>query len=532
MYRRGVLSDKMRIIGFSRRELGNEEFREMMFQRTPSDENFFRSNSPNRSDSNLSSRPTDKDYLTGNIATDTTQSKSSDWPQVESSRALTSDLPEILSHGSSSGQICAGFSTQASNFAKLISYVKGDFRKKEGYEELKKILGKRDKEWGVCANKLFYLAVPPKYYGVILDNLNASGLTKECRGVAPRRNFEGSNFVRGWTRIIIEKPFGKDLESAKALDKKLGKLFREEQIFRIDHYLGKESLQNILAFRFGNAIFEPVWNKDYIDNVQIIASERLGLEGRVTFYDLVGALRDMVQSHLLQMVAVVGMERPRDFTQESIRDERVRVLKSLQFSSEASIVCGQYEGYRSESGVSKDSQTETFAALKLFVDSKRWEGVPFYLLTGKRLKKDLTRIVVEFKRQSRKHTDGTDGNGLNRLHSNRIMFEIKPKQCISIEVNMKEPGLKMEIAPHRLQLNYGKVHGHKLLASYGRLLLDCMLGDQTLFARTDGVLASWEIIRQIRQIGQIGRIEKYKAGSWGPEGAREFIQKDGRRWYL
>lgn len=450
LYRKGILPKNMRIIGFSRRDIDEKQFREMV--------------KGNRGD----------------------RSKRGDWER----------------------------------FRRFLSYIRGDFTKIVGFEELNKILGRQDNEWKFCANKLFYLAVPPRYYEVIIDHLDAAGLTKPC----------GPD--EGWTRVILEKPFGKDLATAQALDEKLGKLFREEQIFRIDHFLGKEPLLNILAFRFGNAIFEPIWNRKYIDHVQINFTETLGIEERGAFYDEIGALRDVVQSHLLQATAVTAMERPINFAVEAIRDERVRVLKALRCYTADKVgkmtVRGQYEGYRKEKGVKEDSDTETYTALKFFIDTDRWSEVPFYLQTGKKFKEDLFNIVVQF-REVPEHLFID-----NHPRPNRIIFKMKPERKISIEVLMKEPGLEMRLSPHLLEVDYGKVHGHEFLSAYEKLLVDAMVGEQTLYARTDGIGASWQFVMPLLEAWQKSRakLEQYKLRSLGPEGAKKLIERDGRRWYL
>jgi len=394
------------------------------------------------------------------------------------------------------------------DFLNLFSYIQGDFDNISGYNELKKLLGFQDNQWKYCTNKLFYLAVPPQHYNSIISNLDKSGLTEPC----------GPD--EGWTRVILEKPFGSDLETARLLDEKLARLFQEEQIYRIDHFLGKESLQNILAFRFGNTIFEPIWNSNYIDHIKIIATETLGVETRGSFYDQIGALRDMVQSHLLQMVTSVAMDEPDNFQPESIRNQRVKVLRALKPISNIAKDCirGQYAGYQQEKRVSANSTTETYASLKLEIDNKRWGGVSFYLVTGKKLKKDTTRIVVQFKdlRHESIKLSGQQGKSCNR-----IIFEIKPDEKITIETLMKVPGLKLKMEPHKLELDYAKAHTTKLLEAYEKLIVDCMVGDQTLFASTKEVRASWKFITPILKKWQSAssadkNLMKYKPGSWGP----------------
>ena len=388
------------------------------------------------------------------------------------------------------------------DFLNLFSYIQGDFDNLTGYKELKKLLGFQDNQWKYCTNKLFYLAVPPQHYNSIISNLDKSGLTEPC----------GPN--EGWTRVILEKPFGSDLETARLLDDKLARLFQEEQIYRIDHFLGKESLQNILAFRFGNTMFEPLWNNKYIDHIQIISTETLGVETRGSFYDQIGALRDMVQSHLLQMTAAVAMEQPQDFEPESIRNERIKLLRALKpvKSIDKDCIRGQYQGYKQEKRVSANSTTETSIVLKLVIKNKRWSGVPFYLFTGKKLKKSLTRIVVHFKdlrHESIKYSG---------LYCNRIMFEMKPEEKITIHALMKEPGLKLKMEPHKLELDYGKAHNYQLLDAYEKLIIDCMTGDQTLFARTDEIRASWKFITPILKKWDKSKqsLITYEQGSWGP----------------
>ncbi len=415
------------------------------------------------------------------------------------------------------------------NFAPGLHYVAANFRDRAGYEKLAALLSEIDRERGTCCNRVYYLAVPPSIYDDIIQGLDAAGL-----GQPPQ----------GWTRIIIEKPFGRDLETARALNRTLGAVFREEQVYRIDHYLGKETVQNILVFRFSNGIFEPVWNRRYIDHVQITAAESLGVEERATYYEEAGALRDMIQNHMLQLLALTAMEPPAAFDADSVRGEKVKVFRSIRPISADEVnklaVRGQYgegrvngeavKGYRSEPGIKPDSSTETYAAVKFLIDNWRWADVPFYLRTGKRLPRRVTEIAIHFKQPPLLLFGRTPAD---QLEPNVLSLRIQPDEGISLKFGAKLPGPALRLRSVSMDFSYASSFGTGSADAYERLLLDCMLGDATLFARRDGVEAAWSIVTPILEAWAAEPPEEfpnYAAGTWGPKEAQEFIERDGRRW--
>ena len=416
-------------------------------------------------------------------------------------------------------------------FEQSIFYLSAAFENPEGYARLSDELHRLDTERGTQGNHIFYLATPPTNYETIVDNLGQSGLARPAR--------KGS-----WTRLIVEKPFGRDLASAMELNAHLLRVFNENQIYRIDHYLGKETVQNIMAFRFANGIFEPIWNRNYIDNIQITVAESIGIEGRGTYYDRAGALRDMVQNHLLQLLSVIGMEPPIAFEADAVRDEKVKVLHAIRpirpDEVEQLTVRGQYgpgwiegrevPGYRQEPNVNPNSVTETYVALKLFIESWRWAGVPFYLRTGKRMPRRVSEIAVEFKRAPHQLFKSAVSGP---LEPNVLAIRIQPDEGITLKMEAKVPGSKMRLR----SVNMGFLYGTSFLVpspeAYERLLLDCMLGDPTLFTRRDETEASWQPITRILE----GWAEapppvfpNYDAGTWGPREADLLIQRDGREW--
>jgi glucose-6-phosphate 1-dehydrogenase len=366
-------------------------------------------------------------------------------------------------------------------------------------------------------------------YGPVSEALDAAGLARPPE--------------RGWRRLIVEKPFGTDLASARALNELLHKHFTEEQIFRIDHYLGKETVQNLLVLRFANGMFEPIWNRRYIDHVQITAAETVGVERRASYYETAGALRDMVQNHLMQVLSLVAMEPPTEFNPSSVRDRKMDALLAVQpivgGDGPPAVVRGQYrngwvEGrevpaYRAEPGVAPDSTTETYVALRLQLDSWRWAGVPFYLRTGKRLPKRTTEIAIQFHRpplQIFKRVSPTP------LPADLLVINVQPDEGISLRFNAKIPSTRMQVAPVMMNFHYGTTFRGEVPEAYETLLLDAMLGDPTLFARHDFVEGSWALITPINQMWQAERtpIATYEAGEWGPPEADALIEKDGRRW--
>lgn len=391
---------------------------------------------------------------------------------------------------------------KASFFLKLFSYQKGVFKDKKGYQKLAILLGQIDGQWQVCANKLFYIAAPPPNYETIFKNLAASGLTIPC---SPEE---------GWTRVIVEKPFGRDLATAQKLDALLGRLFREEQLYRIDHYLAKEMLQNILAFRFANNLFEPIWNNKFVEKMEIRLLEKGGVEDRGAFYDSVGALRDVGQNHLLQMLALTAMEHPVKFEADSIREKRSRLLGSLKKPSEADIQRGsfraQYDGFRRIKGVRSNSATETYFKAHAELDHPRWQGVPITLEAGKRMKQQVKEVMVTF----RHFTPCLCPPG--KHFQNRVVFALEPKEEIRVELLAKKPGFEMEVKKRVFDLPYRRRQDKaQYTEEYEKLLLDCIAGDQTLFVSTAEVEAMWRYIDPILGVWEKGEVplKTYKPGT-------------------
>lgn len=380
-------------------------------------------------------------------------------------------------------------------FLSKVSYVQGQFDDNKLYAKLSGHLEKVDETFKSCSNKLFYLSVPPSLYELILTNLSFSGLTIPCK-----EDWVGkSDSLVGWTRVLIEKPFGENIETARRLDKLLGSLFEEEQIFRIDHYLAKETIQNILTFRFSNTLFEPLWNKDHIQSVEINLLES-GLVGRrAPFYDANGALKDVGQNHMLQMLALVAMERPASLHCSDVREMRAATLEQLETFSEESIASctlrAQYEGYQKEAGVAVGSETETFFSLETRIDNERWQGVPFFLTSGKALAENATEITLHFK-------DPDPASFLPEQHSaqehNDLTFCIQPNEGISLLFWTKVPGFEKKIEPKKLSFSYGdSPELQKIPDAYERVLYDCIEGDQTLFTSTREVEAEWKFIMSV-----------------------------------
>ncbi|MEO8737728.1 MAG: glucose-6-phosphate dehydrogenase [Edaphobacter sp.] len=421
-------------------------------------------------------------------------------------------------------------------FVGKIQYHAMNFDDASGYDALNKLLGEIDKKFGTCGNRLFYLATAPEYFSDIINFLGQHGMAKPCDPPSP-------NGRKPWVRTIIEKPFGHDLDSAKALNDEVNKVFNEDQIFRIDHYLGKETVQNILVFRFANGIFENVWNRNYIDHVEITAAESIGIEGRGPFYETAGALRDVVQNHVMELLSFVAMEPPVSFEASAVRAEKVKVWKAIQPIHPADTVRGQYGpgtvdgkqvvGYRQEDRVHPRSQTETYAALRLEIENWRWAGVPFYIRAGKRLAKRVTEITIQFKQPPLLLFKDHEGKGGEGIKSNLISMRIQPDEGITLRFGAKVPGPGMNISPVNMDFSYAEAFGKSSANGYERLLLDAMLGDATLFAHRDGVEATWALITPILNAwaeNPIKDLPNYAAGSWGPATADAMLKSDGRKW--
>ena len=415
-------------------------------------------------------------------------------------------------------------------FLKRMYYVNGDFDDPATYQRLKEALAKVDQEHSAQGNCFFYLATAPEYFGDIVGRLATVGLMAEDNN--------------HWRRVVIEKPFGHDLDSARQLNQQLLKVITEQQIYRIDHYLGKETVQNILAFRFANGIFEPIWNRRYIDHVQISVCETVGVEKRGGYYDKAGALRDMVPNHIMQLISLTAMEPPISFEANAVRDEQAKILRAIQpFTSEevlSKTVRGQYgEGfvdgerapaYRAEEGVPPDSRTETFVAMKLLIDNWRWAGVPIYLRTGKRLPSRNTHVVIEFRRAPFVLFRETQ---VEDLMPNQLVLHIQPEEGISLRFAAKTPGPAMRLGEVDMDFEYADYFGVTPNTGYERLLHDCMIGDATLFQRADMVEAGWSIVNPVMDVWKAlppRNFPNYPAGTWGPKEADDLLERDGRVW--
>ena len=410
-------------------------------------------------------------------------------------------------------------------------YTGGDFGEdKQLFGDLKDLLGEVCLKHKIPENYFYYMALPPDLFAEVAGKVVDHGLGKEANGK--------------WRRFIFEKPFGRDLKSAKKLNADLLAILKERQIYRIDHYLGKETVQNILVFRFGNSIFEPIWNRNFIDHIQITVAEELGVEQRGGYYDKAGALRDMIPNHLFQLVTLTAMEPPVSFEANAVRDEQAKILAAIQpFSPEDAlhkVVRGQYAagvidgkkvpGYREEEKIAKGSNTETFAALKLSIDNWRWADVPFYLRTGKRMAEKHSSIIIQFKKAPFMLFRDTS---VERLRTNRIEIHIQPDEGITLHFGAKIPGPVVKVGAVDMDFNYVEHFGEQLSTGYERLLYDCMIGDATLFQRADMVEASWEIVTPILDIWAAipaRDFPNYESGSWGPAEGDELLSRDGRAW--
>jgi len=413
-------------------------------------------------------------------------------------------------------------------FARRIHYVKGDFEEPGTCQALSTALAHAARDHGTSGNALFYLATPPAEFGTIVRGLGAAGLAREDAG---------------WRRVVIEKPFGRDLGSARALNRELTGVLREGQIYRIDHYLGKETVQNLMVFRFANGIFEPIWNRRYVDHVQITVAEELGVEGRGDYYDHAGALRDIVQNHILQLLALVAMEPSSTLAPEAVRNEKVKVLDAIRSMEPEQVlrdtVRGQYgdgsvsgrrvPAYRAEPKVSPTSQAETFAALRLQVENWRWAGVPFYVRSGKRLARRVTQISIQFRRPPLLLFQEA---GVGHIDPNRLDILVQPEEAICISMKAKRPGPSIVLEQVKLDFSYSRF-GAIPATGYERLLHDAMIGDASLFHRADLVEASWRIVTPILDVWAslpARDFPNYEAGTWGPAAASELLGRDGRHW--
>ena len=405
--------------------------------------------------------------------------------------------------------------------AEGMRYVASDFADEAGEHRLAEVLTELDEQRGTGGNRVYYLAIPPTVFGAVVQALGK------------RRN------ATGWMRLIVEKPFGRDLASARELNSAIEEDFEESEVFRIDHYLGKETVQNMLALRFANGIFEPIWNRQFVDHVQITVAESIGIENRAGYYEQAGAIRDIFQNHLLQLLAITAMEPPIDFTADSVRNEKVKVLRALHTPGPKSVVRGQYgrgfvegeevAGYREEDGVDPQSMTETYVAAKLYVDNWRWADTPFYVRMGKRLPRRETTIAIQFKRAPHPPFEELAAEG---LRPNVLLVHVQPDEGVSLAIGAKVPGQGLTIRTVHMDFLYGGAFRTGLPEAYERLILDAMLGDATLFTRIDEVEEQWSLVDAM--VAAWGRdrpaFPNYPAGKWGPPSADDLLHRDGRSW--
>jgi glucose-6-phosphate 1-dehydrogenase len=416
------------------------------------------------------------------------------------------------------------------SFEQTLYYVSGDLKDAKCYQDIQKKLAEAEQQNQTGGNVLFYLSTQPSYYTIVIEKLGKQGM----------------NRGQGWRRIVIEKPFGHDLASAHKLNQQTHEVFPEEDVYRIDHYLGKETVQNILAFRFGNGIFEPLWNRRYVNNVQITAAESIGVEGRGAYYQEAGALRDMIQNHLLQVMATVTMEPPTIFDATNVRDERAKLLRAIRVMKPEQVplyaVAGQYgpakiggqqvPGFRQEEGVDPESQTDTYAAATFFVDNWRWAEVPFYIRSGKRLPKRVTDIAIQFNAPPLAMFQQETRMGPRAPRPNLLVLRIQPEEGISLRFLSKSPGSGMRVRPVSMDFNYGSSFGERSPSAYETLLVDVMTGDPTLYTRQDMVEASWKVVQPILDVWQNQKFSfpNYDAGTWGPKESDEMLARQGHVW--
>jgi glucose-6-phosphate 1-dehydrogenase len=412
-------------------------------------------------------------------------------------------------------------------FAQSFAYVAGEYDQPDGFARLSRRLQELDQQRHLEGNRLFYLATPPAVYPKVIAQIQKAGLAKPASD-------------HSWVRVILEKPFGRDVTSARDLNRTVLQAFDESQVYRIDHFLGKDTVQNLLALRFGNGIFEPLWNRNYVDHVQITAAESLGVEQRAAFYETTGALRDMVQSHLLQLTSMIAIEPPSNFDATAVRNEKLKVLQALRPYTPQTVVTdvvpGQYAAgqidnedvaaYRQESGVNPDSQTETFVAAKVLIDNWRWADVPFFIRTGKRMQRRVTEVAINFRRAPHLLFRGQG------VDTNTLVLNIQPEEGISIGFHAKLPGQKMRLTHVAMNFSYRAAFGERERSAYATLLNDCMRGDATLFDRADGVEAAWAFLEPVLNVWQNQKpsVPLYPAGSWGPYEADELLIREGRHW--
>jgi glucose-6-phosphate 1-dehydrogenase len=419
-------------------------------------------------------------------------------------------------------------------FAPRLSFVRGDTTATGTYEALGRRLGAIESERTRTDGRLFYLAIPPSAYSDTLTHLAGSGVARRI----------DQRSARPWARVVIEKPFGRDLDTARELNRTVRRAFAEHQVYRIDHYLGKETVQNLMVFRFANSIFEPVWNRHHIHHVQITAAETVGVEHRAGYYEEAGAVRDMFQNHLLQLLCLTAMEPPVAFQADAVRDEKLKVLQAVRRlpleDMNRHAVRGQYgpggiggaavPGYRDEPGVAPRSETETWAALRLQVDNWRWQGVPFFLRSGKRMARRVSEIAIRFRDPPHLMFPLEPGQA---IAPNVIAVRIQPQEGISLDFDIKVPGIGVRMAAARMDFQYAEAFGPTAHSAYETLLLDCMVGDATLFTRGDAVEAAWEVVDPVTEAWQdtpSPDFPNYAAGTWGPAAADDFIARDGARW--